>query len=213
MQDPLGALIGKPWSNTLKILKGNLKERHGFAAIPTYNCLMNKFINALFFQLGWCVCVLSVSRNLEWPAIVFCLLLVLLHLFAHPLPQRSKDLQLMLLGLPIGIAADTCVQAFNIMGFYGWAIHFLSPFWLWMVWILFLLTLNHSLSFLKHIPMALTALLGLIFGTLSYIAGAKLGAASFDGDPVNLLIIALQWSILLPSLVGISKWRGRILMY
>ena len=172
---------------------------------------MNKFINALFFQLGWFACVLSVSRNLEWPAMVLCLLLVFMHLYANPL--RSKDLQLMLLGLPIGIAADTCVQAFNIMGFYGWAIHFMSPFWLWMVWVLFLLTLNHSLSFLKHIPLALTALLGLIFGTLSYIAGAKLGAASFDGDPVNLLLIALQWSILLPILVVISKWRARVLMY
>ena len=172
---------------------------------------MNKLINAVLFQLGWWACVLSVSQNLELLAIIFCTCLVGAHLYANH--DRKKDLQLLVMCVPIGVAFDTLLEALNIMSFYGWALGFLSPFWLWMVWILFVLTLNHSLSFIKHVPVVFTALLGLIFGSGSYIAGAKLGAASVQMDGSSPLLIALLWAVLLPSLVWLSKRPSRELMY
>lgn len=164
---------------------------------------MRLFINALGFQTAWWACIAGIGLGLEIPALVYCVVLAGLHLaFAA---QPLAEAKLAAIALVTGVLADTCLQMVNIISFYGWALGPVSPFWLWMLWILFAMTLNGSLSFLQKLPLWLSAVAGLAFGPLTYYAGAQLGAAAFDGSFVHLGALALTWMIALPFLVYMAK--------
>jgi hypothetical protein len=100
---------------------------------------------------------------------------------------------------------DTTLQYVSVISFYGWALGPLSPFWLWMIWVMFALTLNSSLSFLQNKHVFLSAIAGLIFGPLSYLAGVKLGSAGFDNTLPHLVTSGLIWMLVLPALVHFAK--------
>jgi hypothetical protein len=164
---------------------------------------MRLLINALGFQTAWWACIAGIGLGLEIPALVYCVVLAGLHLaFAA---QPLAEAKLAAIALVTGVLADTLLQMLNVISFYGWALGPVSPFWLWMLWVLFAMTLNASLSFLQKLPLWLSAVAGLAFGPLTYYAGAQLGAASFDGSLVHLTALALTWMIALPFLVYIAK--------
>jgi len=164
---------------------------------------MRRLINAIGFQVGWFTCIAAVRYSLEIPALIFCGVLVGIHFFYTDTPL--KDFKLSLSCVALGIVIDSSLQYFSAISFYGWALGPLSPFWLWMVWILFALTLNSSLAFLQNKHLILSAVAGLLFGPLSYIAGTKLGAAAFDNSLSSIATLACIWMITLPLLVFISK--------
>lgn len=164
---------------------------------------MHRLINAVGFQIGWFICIASVRYGLDIPAICICGVLVGIHLFYADAPWN--DVKLALLCLFFGIALDSGLQFFSVISFYGWALGPLSPFWLWMIWVMFALTLNSSLSFLQNYHLSLSALAGFLFGPLSYVAGAKLGAATLEQSLLPITTLAITWMITLPLLVFISS--------
>lgn len=134
---------------------------------------------------------------------MFCSALVIAHLFYTENP--AQEIKLAMWALCLGIVTDSALQYFSVIDFYGWSLGVLSPFWLWMLWLMFAMTLNASLSFLKEKPIVLSALAGLVFGPLTYMAGAKLGAAAFDGSALHILTLAVAWMLALPAMVFIAK--------
>ena len=164
---------------------------------------MHRFLNALGFQLGWWACVAGVGVGLEVPALVFCLALTtaLVYFAPHPL----LEIKLAAVACLLGVVLDTGLQSFSVISFYGWSLGPLSPFWLWLLWIMFALTLNSSLSFLQRLPLSVSAAAGFLFGPLTYYAGAKLGAASFDNTLSHLAVLAMTWMVALPGLVWLAK--------
>ena len=164
---------------------------------------MHRLINAIGFQIGWFLCIVSVPNNLELPALLICAVLVGIHFLYSG--SRVQDFKISLICLGLGIVLDSIVQYFSIIDFYGWALGPLSPFWLWMIWVMFGLTLNSSLSFLQNQHWLVSALAGLLFGPLSYLAGSKLGAASLPDKLISLGTLALIWMITLPLLVLLGK--------
>ena len=164
---------------------------------------MHRLINAIGFQVGWFICIAAVRNSLEIPALLTCGVLIGIHFFYTNAPL--KDFKLLLVCLALGIVIDSSLQYFSVISFYGWALGPLSPFWLWMVWVMFALTLNSSLSFLQNKHLFLSAVAGLIFGPLSYLAGTKLGAAALESAVLPIATLAIVWMITLPLLVFISK--------
>lgn len=164
---------------------------------------MSRLFNALGFQAGWWACVLGAAQGWQWLAIAFSLLLVALHFLF--LPQRSADVRLALSGLLMGVAVDSLLQGFSVISFAGARLGSLSPPWLWMLWVLFALTLRSSLSFLLGLHWSLVAALGAVFGPLTYIVGARMGAASHDGSPWSVAVLALAWAVSLPALVHLAR--------
>ena len=160
---------------------------------------MRLFLNTLGFQTAWWACIAGVGHGLEIPALIYGLTLAGLHLFFAVKPWQET--QLAASALVLGVTIDTLLQATSVIHFYGWSLSFLSPFWLWLLWVLFAMTLNASLSFLQTMPLWLSALAGLVFGPLTYYAGAQLGAASFDGALLHVGALALTWMMALPLLV------------
>ncbi len=164
---------------------------------------MRLFLNILGFQTAWWACIAGVGLGFEIPALLYGLVLAGLHLrFAH---QPRQEAKLAVLTLVIGMAADTLLQTTSVISFYGWALGPLSPFWLWLLWVLFAMTLNTSLKFLQSHTLWLSAAAGLVFGPLTYYAGAQLGAASFDNTLVHLGALAFTWAMALPVLVYAAK--------
>ncbi|MEN9329911.1 MAG: hypothetical protein RLZZ484_1099 [Pseudomonadota bacterium] len=164
---------------------------------------MYAIVNALGFQAGWWACVLGVVHGYETAALLFCGLLVLAHLAW--VGHARQEIQLAAVALLLGIAVDTLLQSFAVIHFEGRAWGWLSPFWLWMLWVLFALTLNSSMAFLKRLPLLISAAAGLVFGPLSYLAGAALGAASLHRSLFELSTLALAWMLALPVLVWMAQ--------
>jgi hypothetical protein len=165
---------------------------------------MNRFFNALSFQVGWWACVAGVGLGLEVPALVLCLALTTALVYFSPKPLL--EIKLASAAWLLGVVLDTGLQYFSIISFYGWSLGPLSPFWLWLLWIMFALTLNSSLSFLQQLPLSLSAGAGFLFGPLTYYAGAKLGAALFDNTLSHLAVLAMIWMVAMPGLVSFAKY-------
>ncbi len=163
---------------------------------------MYRLINAIGFQTAWWACVAGVGHGLEVSALAYCSALAAAHLVY--VDKRWQELQLAAVALAIGVGVDTALQYFSVIHFYGWALWDVSPFWLWALWVLFAMTLNASLSFLKTQPLWLSGSAGLLFGPLTYYAGAKLGAASFDASVTHVLALALAWMLALPVMVMVA---------
>ena len=164
---------------------------------------MRLFLNAFGFQTAWWACIAGVGHGLEIPALVYGLVLAGLHVAFAPKPWQ--EIQLAAIALALGLVIDTVLQATSVIHFYGWSLAFLSPFWLWLLWVLFAMTLNTSLAFLQTKPLWLSASVGLVFGPLTYYAGAQLGAASFESSLTRTGALALAWMVALPFLVYMAQ--------
>lgn len=145
-----------------------------------------RLFNYLAFQLGWFVLVLTQS---PW-TLIWALLFVLGHgLWLATRAEWRHVLPIMLIGMVI----DGLWQASPWVQFYGagWPL----PLWLIGLWLMFPLTLNHSLAWLNHRPVLLV-LGGILGAGGSYLGGAALGAAEITG-PARILL-PLSWGLWLP---------------
>ncbi|MEK9778156.1 MAG: DUF2878 domain-containing protein, partial [Methylophilaceae bacterium] len=83
----------------------------------------------------------------------------------------------------------------------GWPFP-LTPLWIVVMWLLFAMTLNHSLSWLKR-RYVLSFVFGALGGPLAYVAGEKLGAVEITSD-LSLVILAISWAMITPLLMKYS---------
>lgn len=153
------------------------------------------WVNALVFQLVWFTSILLQLDS--WP---IALLLLIGHFYL--IPNRRYDLTLMLGVSLVGIILDSALSALQLFVFADQA---LIPVWLVFIWFHFALCLNHSLAWLRRIPLALVAVIGAIAGPASYLAGYRLGAVELPyGSVISGLVLAVLWALLLPVFVQYS---------
>jgi hypothetical protein len=168
---------------------------------------MHKIVNALLFQIGWFLCASSVLHDTEMLVLALCTSLIIVHLMKSQ--HKIQALSLVTVVLILGIIVDTSLHQLQIIDFYGWHIAYLSPFWDWMIWVMFALTLESSLAFLKKINWMAQAFTGLIFSPVSYIAGSKLGAAQFEPSLSHIAAVGLTWMLVLPCIFLLLQWINR----
>jgi len=87
-----------------------------------------------------------------------------------------------------------------------WPSQYLSPAWMWALWVLVASTINGSLSWLKGKPI-LGAILGAIAGPLSYEAGMKLGAGNWGSSHkwIGFALVSLVWALAIPLFLYWNK--------
>lgn len=149
------------------------------------------------FQLGWFLLVLTQSPwGIAWP-----LAFAAMHArwFARP-GEFSRMGGVMVFGWCV----DSIWQQTPWITYHGagWPI----PIWLSGLWLMFPLTLNHSLGWLQR-SRGLQFVFGFIGGGGSYIAGAKLGAATLTGPAYILLPIS--WGIWLPLFYAWNRYSSK----
>ncbi|WP_189610323.1 DUF2878 domain-containing protein [Saccharospirillum salsuginis] len=147
---------------------------------------MKAVFNYAAFQIGWFVLVLTQS---PW-SLVWALAFAAIHARILATPREWQRVGVI---MAFGILVDLGWHLSPWVQFNGagWPI----PLWLVGLWIMFPLTLNHSLAWLDRRPL-LQIVFGGIGGGGSYIAGAQFGAAEMAGPAY--ILIPLTWALWLP---------------
>ena len=159
---------------------------------------LNKLINFIWFQCIWGLAIFTQYQF--WWAIAG--LLVGFFLVCR---QPRLDATCMVIIVVVGTAVDSILTLTGIFAFSGPVYAVPIPLWLIGLWAGFSLTLGHSLNYLQGRP-GLSALLGVIFGPLSYWAGARFGAVDFPNSVVfTLIVLALIWGVLFPLCMYVCK--------
>lgn len=161
-------------------------------------------INAVLFQIVWFCCVIGGAQGILWPAIIACSVLALWQL--HPKRRHATDFMLIGAALVLGLIIDS---AWILVGFMEFKTHWpspvVTPIWMLLLWVGFALTLNHSLVWLKQHRL-LPAVMGLIGGPMSYLAGLKLGAVNYLNDTTLISgSLGIAWAISMIILVKLSQ--------
>ena len=169
---------------------------------------MAKFWNFVLFQVGWFACILGAAHQQALWAVIGSLAYIIFHIWRSQTPKL--ELSLLLKVLSFGILTDSLLMYLGFLDFEGaWPSPYLSPAWMWALWLLVASTLNSSLSWLKGKPV-LGVVLGAISGPLSYEAGIRLGAANWGSRSqiLGLGLISVVWAIAIPLFF---YWAGTAL--
>jgi hypothetical protein len=167
---------------------------------------MNRLLNFALFYLGWFACVAGAGSGLLWlgPAVVGAVLLFHLSLAS----RRAEEGRLIVSVGLLGFAVDTALASAGVYAFTGTsATPWLCPPWMMSLWMLFAITLDSSMGWLAG-RFRLSMLLGALFGPLSYLAGARLGAIEIQAPmPVALTVIGIAWAAVMPALLWLRASR------
>ncbi|MCG9729892.1 DUF2878 domain-containing protein [Shewanella sp. Isolate13] len=150
-------------------------------------------VNLLMFQAVWWLSILYKNSSL-WLTIPL--------LFAHFALSSDvrQDVSLMLKVAIFGFAFDSLLMLAGVFQFQQF------PLWLLAIWCHFAISLRYSLAFTQKLTWQFNALLGGIFGCLSYLAGARLEAVVL---PLELfysaLILFFVWLVMFPMFVNVSR--------
>ena len=158
-------------------------------------------VNAVLFQIGWWTVVLT-SPLANWLPLFITLIILLIH-FKFVSSEPWVDLKLAILTAILGFLVDSLMLRFEVYKLPNNALY--APIWLVCLWALFSMSLRLSMRWLWS-RLWLSALLGAIFGPISYAAGSKLGILDF-GSPklVCLALSSLSWMIAMPVLVVCAR--------
>ncbi|MGI0116786.1 DUF2878 domain-containing protein [Zooshikella sp. RANM57] len=150
--------------------------------------------NALLFQVGWFICVLTGSI----PALFATLIILFIHFKWIGSWQIERDI--ILTTWLLGSALDSFLVQLNIIQLSTPSL--LIPLWLSCLWVLFATLLNHCLSWLQS-KRLLSMLLAPPIAALSYFAGDKLTSVTIN--TTGLIIIGICWAGLFPLLLSFAQ--------
>ena len=167
---------------------------------------MSRFLNLVFYQVGWFACVLGVAWNLQWLGIGIALCLVGLHFWLAT--DRSLQIKLGLTAAVFGLIIDSGQLWAGVFTFpRGSGVDWLPPPAIAVLWLQFATTFRYSMSWLSR-RYVICACFGLFGAPLAFFAGERFGAIEFLSPRlVNFAILGVVWSFAVPLLVFISdRW-------
>ncbi|NNC78180.1 MAG: DUF2878 domain-containing protein [Woeseiaceae bacterium] len=158
--------------------------------------------NFLLFQAAWFSSVLGAANQMPMigPAVVA--IVVAVYLVASEQPYSEF---LLVLGCGfVGALFDSALVAAGWVGYpSGMFAEGVAPYWIIAMWMSFATTLKISLFWLRGKPL-LAALVGLVAGPLTYLAGAKLGGIQLLDETAALVALGAGWAVILPILVNMA---------
>lgn len=162
----------------------------------------SQILNVAAYQTGWFACVLGAANGWGTAGAAIAIALALAHVAAAERPDREWPVVLAAGG--IGLVADSLHAGLGILDFRGHQAGTLAPLWVVALWLQFGTVLHFCLRWLSR-RYLLASILGLVGGPLAFLAGERLGAATF-GEPklVSLALLGVSWAILLPLLVALG---------
>ena len=164
---------------------------------------MNVLINVVVFKIAWLSTIFGGANELPMLGPLTVLAAIAIHLWFAVEPTR--ELLLVLVTGIIGLTWDSLMVTAGWLSYpSGTFVSGLAPYWIVAMWMLFATTLNVAFRFL-HSRLALAALLGAIFGPLSYFAGASAGAVTLHNAAAAFTALSVAWAILFPVLVILGR--------
>ena len=162
-------------------------------------------LNFILFQAGWFICVIAAAKNYSAVAVLRCAAIIGLHLTL--LDDIRAELKLIAVTGCIGFGVDSLHIMLEVFQANSGSALPLAPLWLVTLWMLFAISLRHSLAYLENKP-TISSAFAALFAPMAYYAGHKLGAIHLpQSDMVTSLVaIALAWALVTPWLFGLAKW-------
>lgn len=159
--------------------------------------------NVVLMQAGWFACVLGAAHGRPWLGTLVAAGVVAWHLWRAPRGWREARLVGAALGLGMGFDALMLAAGVVVYPNGQWAAWF-PPHWMLALWALFATALNVSMRWMRRRAWQL-AVLGAVAGPMAYLAGVRLGAASFVDPTLALALLAAGWAGAMPALVALAE--------
>jgi hypothetical protein len=160
-------------------------------------------VNVVVFQIGWVLSVIGGAQQMPWLGPLAALIAFAIHL--HAARKPFEEVLLVLSCALIGACFDSILVAAGWVTYKAGLFneHF-APYWIITMWMLFAMTLNVSMRWLRG-KTKLAAILGFCGGPASYIAGEALGGIVLINQFAALAALAIGWSIMMPMLMWLSE--------
>lgn len=167
-------------------------------------------INAVAFQSAWFAALYGGKYDWLTLALLPALLAAIWHLF-QTRRDRATEIRLFVGVIILGFGVESLFIALGGITYIGAPLFgFGPPLWIMAMWLAFA-TLPHGCLIWLKSRSILQFILGGLSGPLSYLAGAKLGAATL-GEPIfqSLAIIGIGWAVALPIIFWLAdRLRAR----
>lgn len=162
--------------------------------------MQNRIVVGLWFYIAWFGCVYCGLNDLSAVTLTFPIVSFFLLHRIEPL-KTQKTARLLLLAA-LGVGFDFIAMKLSLITFLQ--NNGVFPLWLVSMWLLFVAILPLT-EFLIYRPI-LAAVLGAIFGPLSYISGKMLGVLLIK-DSTALIAYALFWALFFPLSLNLQKGK------
>lgn len=104
----------------------------------------------------------------------------------------------------LGYTVDTAVTLLGALDFptgSGWRLP--APLWIAALWLAFSTTINTSLAWLRHRPLAAFAV-GAASGPIAYAGGAFFEVVSFPNSALSVTVLMVLWGAAIPVLISFA---------
>jgi hypothetical protein len=166
---------------------------------------VNILVNLLLFQFGWFVVVMAAANKIELLSIIVVINILAVHVIV--VRNYKTEILLIIATGCIGFAVDSILIFFGVFSAVGdVGVEGMAPAWLVALWMLFAITINHSLNWLKG-NYFIAVLLGFVFAPVAYFGGHKLGAIIIPAEYnpyIAFLTIGVTWAVIMPLLSAIA---------
>lgn len=161
---------------------------------------MDYILQITVYYFTWIGGILLAARGKCWASFFLIVGISILQIFWQlKIKKDTKGLFILIILLTVtGTIVDTLFLYFKLLHFSANPFNpYFSPPWMITIWFNFSILLFSLARNLFH-RYCLMGLLSLIAFPLSYLAGAKLGAASFSLSEMHSIVIGIVWGFLLP---------------
>jgi hypothetical protein len=162
-------------------------------------------VNYAGLQIGWLACALGAAWGYPWVGPLVVAGHVALHLGWMTRTRPRAEVIFILLVSALGLLVDGAQKASGLLTYASDnSTPWLAPYWIVAMWALFATSFSTSL---KWVPGRywLAAVLGAIFGPLSYAGGAQLGGIEFNYPYYfTMLVMGLIWAGVMVALAWLA---------
>lgn len=158
------------------------------------------------FQLVWLICAVGAGRGASTPGIAAAAAFIAAQV-ACSRRAGATALTVAVAGL-IGFCAESLLAAGGLVHYAApWPSAHIAPAWIVALWMAFGTTLGTMEEALGRHQIATSAVIGGVFGPISYVAGARIGALTLpDASNASLIAVAAIWGMALPFLILMSRY-------
>lgn len=144
------------------------------------------------FNVAWLATVWGAGNGYPWLGPLSALLFIPLHLYFSD--NRRGELKLFLKLALLGTLLETGFSLTGLVEYHGNIPGYpLAPPYITTLWMLYASTLNYSMAWM-HRARWIATVSGAVFGPVSYLIAAGLGAVSLPGGWTPLLLLGLCWA-------------------
>ena len=156
------------------------------------------------FQAVWLVCALGAAQGANAPGLVASAGFVAAQLLLHS--DRTAIVATTLASGVAGLAVETLLTTAGLVRYAAqWPDAHIAPPWIVALWLAFGSTMPTTAKLLGRRPIIEAAMLGALFGPLSYAAGVQLGALHLAHPQwIGYAALGFAWSVMFPGLIAIA---------